>query len=69
MGDLDKLIVAKGIKRLPKVQLIAKSGHTAWHPCQTTLDDVWFLGTLLEEEVLIVHAQQLKLFDKISRAS
>ena len=26
--DLGKLIVAKGIKRLPKVQKIAKSGHT-----------------------------------------
>ena len=29
MGDLDKLIVAKGFKKLPKVQLIAQSGHTA----------------------------------------
>ena len=29
VGDLDKLIVAKGFKKLPKVQKIAKSGHTA----------------------------------------
>ena len=29
MGDLDKLIVAKGFKKLPKVQKIAQSGHTA----------------------------------------
>ena len=29
VGDLDKLIVAKGFKKLPKVQLIAQSGHTA----------------------------------------
>ena len=29
MGDLYKLIVAKGFKNLPKVQLIAQSGHTA----------------------------------------
>ena len=27
--DLDKLIVAKGLKNLPKVQKIAQSGHTA----------------------------------------
>ena len=29
VGYLDKLIVAKGFKNLPKVQLIAQSGHTA----------------------------------------
>ena len=28
MGDLGKLIVAKGFKKLPKVQYIAQSGHT-----------------------------------------
>ena len=27
---LDKIIVATGIENLPKVQLIAQSGHTAW---------------------------------------
>ena len=29
VGGLGKLIVAKGFKKLPKVQKIAKSGHTA----------------------------------------
>ena len=29
IGDLGKLIVAKGFKWLPKVQYIAQSGHTA----------------------------------------
>ena len=29
MGDLGKLIAAKGFKKLPKVQKIAQSGHTA----------------------------------------
>ena len=29
VGDLGKLIVAKGFKKLPKVQKIAQSGHTA----------------------------------------
>ena len=28
--DLGKLIVAKGFKKLPKVQKIAQSGHTGW---------------------------------------
>ena len=28
LGDLDKLIVAKGFKKLPKVQKITRSGHT-----------------------------------------
>ena len=28
MGDLGKLIVAKGFEKLPKVQYIAQSGHT-----------------------------------------
>ena len=28
MRDLGKLIVAKGLKKLPKVQKIAQSGHT-----------------------------------------
>ena len=31
MGDLDKLIVAKGFKKLPKVQYIAQSGHTVFN--------------------------------------
>ena len=28
VGDLGKIIVAKGFKKLPKVQQIAQSGHT-----------------------------------------
>ena len=28
LGDLGKLIVAKGFKKLPKFQKIARSGHT-----------------------------------------
>ena len=32
MGDLGKLIVAKGFKKLPKVQKIARSGHTVCEP-------------------------------------
>ena len=34
MGHLGKIIVAKGFEKLPKVQQIAQSGHTAqnkWH--------------------------------------
>ena len=29
VGDLGKLIAATGFEKLPKVQYIAKSGHTA----------------------------------------
>ena len=29
VGDMGKIIVAKGFKRLPKDQLITQSGHTA----------------------------------------
>ena len=32
VGDLGKLIVAKGFKMLPKVQKIAQSGHTGTSP-------------------------------------
>ena len=32
MGDFGKLIIAKGLKNLPKVQLIAQSGHTVGDP-------------------------------------
>ena len=38
MGDLGKLIVAKGFKKLPKVQKIAQSGHT-----EASLQFNWFL--------------------------
>ena len=31
LGDLGKLIVAKGFKKLPKIQKIARSGHTGEH--------------------------------------
>ena len=36
VGDLGKFIVAKGFKKLPKVQKIAQSGHTAWHAVHTS---------------------------------
>ena len=32
VGDLGKLIAAKGFEKLPKVHKIAKSGHTAPAP-------------------------------------
>ena len=33
VGDLGKLISAKGFKKLPKVQYITQSGHTACGRC------------------------------------
>ena len=32
LGDLGKIIVAKGFKKLPKIQKIARSGHTESGP-------------------------------------
>ena len=32
VGDLSKIIVAQGFKKSPKVQKIAKSGHTGCDP-------------------------------------
>ena len=37
VGDLGKLINVKGYKKLPKVQLIAQSGHTDHVAAWTTL--------------------------------
>ena len=34
LEDLGKLIAAKGFKKLPKVQKIARSGHTAIYRLQ-----------------------------------
>ena len=40
VGDLGKLIVARGFEKLPKVQLIAQSGHT---DCSTPIFFLFFL--------------------------
>ena len=37
-GDLSKIIVAKGFKKSPKVQKIAKSGHTGYVPTRRGLN-------------------------------
>ena len=37
--DLGKIIVAKGFKKLHKVQKIAQSGHTAYHRTLTTVGE------------------------------
>ena len=37
LEDLAKLIVAKGFKKLPKVQKIARSGHTVVEACALTV--------------------------------
>ena len=45
MRDLGKIIVAKGLKKLPKVQKIAQSGHTDAQPFEG-LAIQFFNGTL-----------------------
>ena len=44
MGDLGKLIAAKGFKNLPKVQKIAQSGHTEWHQDLGTFKELSVCG-------------------------
>ena len=41
--DLGKLVAAKGFKKLPKVQKIAKSGHTVYHLDWLTLFNVFLM--------------------------
>ena len=43
VGDLGKFIVAQGFKKLPKVQKIAKSGHTVYHLDWLTLFNVYLM--------------------------
>ena len=40
VGDLGKIIVATSFEWLPKVQKIAKSGHTGHHPCISSKDSL-----------------------------
>ena len=47
LGDLAKLIVAKGFKKLPKVQKIARSGHTGIHKPVKNLKAIKFFKKLL----------------------
>ena len=46
--DWGKLIVAKGIKKLPKVQNIAQSGHTACKLLIITLKFIIFITPLVD---------------------
>ena len=46
VGDLGKLIVAKGFKKLPKVQKIANSGHTATYLDWLKTVNFWLLLNL-----------------------
>ena len=39
--DWGKLIVAKGFKKLPKIQNIAQSGHTAYSDPSPYVDCFW----------------------------
>ena len=49
MVDLEKLIVVKGFKKLPKVQLIAQSGHTGrvWRKSSSKLNVIHFKWSVL----------------------
>ena len=48
LRDLGKLIVAKGFKKLPKVQKIARSNHTDW----TARAWIWWLTSLVTRDII-----------------
>ena len=50
VGDLGKLIVAKGFKKLPNVQKIAQSGHTPWLENNLNLNYLYRGSVLLGPE-------------------
>ena len=52
--DLGKLIVAKGFKKLPKVQKIAKSGHTASCP-------LFYLFSVFSNKQIMQYLQQINV--------
>ena len=58
VGDLGKLIVTKGFKKLPKVQKIATSGHTAWViKCNMSVSISWLIGVCaLGENLSYIYA-------------
>ena len=61
--DWGKLIVAKGFKRLPKVQKIAQSGHTA---CSARPTQVRGMGTLSTKITKIV--KKINIFEAVQKA-
>ena len=61
LGDLGKLIVAKGFKKLPKVQKIARSGHTAYELSECSLSQV--IKCLVASRLTELHVDQKKIED------
>ena len=55
MGDLDKLIVPKGFKKLPEVQKIAQSGHT------------YFVAVCIRSVALVMTSRGMELFSRKNR--
>ena len=58
LGDLGKLIVAKGFKKLPKVKKIARSGHTDHNSPPLFLSFLFKLGSFfsLSPYVIVSHS-------------
>ena len=81
--DLGKLIVAKGFKKLPKVQKIAKSGHTDCIPLayrnflqdlysrqlsQIKFYNLWFLFTTFLDSLILSLSATVEHFTENGRA-
>ena len=55
MGDLSKLIVAKGFKKLPKVQKIIQSGNTGCHNLVNLIVNVFPFCVLARRNFCVSH--------------
>ena len=73
MGDLAKLIAAKDFKKLPNVQKIAKSGHTAQklkfdsnHFSANELDDLCACYLTCSRWAIEISAPVTKTFTRLS---
>ena len=65
-GDLGKIIVARGFKKLPKVQNIAQSGHTDNSPPLGWLSSpVSWPSPLLQKHSLFIKIFSVTLLEKI----
>ena len=67
LGDLGKIIVAKGFKRLPKVQKIARSGQTGLVPLKNIFSrwdsNVW--SSILDRSTITKPSYDLQVLGRL----
>ena len=63
MGDLGKLIVAKGFKKVPKVQKIARSGHTDCRIIVPIPEGKRFIYSDLSYHLILIKFEEQRVFE------